>query len=238
MNSVRLIDNVAYHVWTDALHARELARKAKDPWNRGTYVRWAVASAWLAFEAACEDALSTSGLGTRFKERVNEAVTLLKLPALDWSQGLWSNVLKMFGWRKDYVHPRIPRNRLWALVAEAEEAIQVLRAATKAIYLHAGKAEPKWVEVDEDWGDPRGGVPDVLHLDPGVEDSTPGALIITFVFRGEERPVRIMRPGSGWESEVKKMIANPGVPIKRIAVYRVPQAEPIFSQDLLMRGSY
>jgi hypothetical protein len=92
----KLITTSHDHLWTDALHARELARQARNDWDRGAYVRWAVNTAWTAFESACGDALGATGLGNRFKEKMNGAISNLSLPALDWSQGLWQKVLKIY----------------------------------------------------------------------------------------------------------------------------------------------
>ncbi len=32
---IKVIDSIQYHVWSDALHARELARQTNSPWDRG-----------------------------------------------------------------------------------------------------------------------------------------------------------------------------------------------------------
>ena len=53
---IRSVDSPHYHVWTDALYARSLARSAKNDWDLGSHVRWCVQSAWTAFEMAAEDA--------------------------------------------------------------------------------------------------------------------------------------------------------------------------------------
>ncbi len=54
------VDSLNYHLWTDALHGRALAREAENAWDRGTYVRWTVITAWTAFEVVCGDALNVS----------------------------------------------------------------------------------------------------------------------------------------------------------------------------------
>lgn len=79
----KLVTSTHYHLWTDALHARALAAQSRNTWDRGAYVRWAVNTAWTVFETACEDALSTSGLGNRFKEKLDQAS--LPLPYQRWT---------------------------------------------------------------------------------------------------------------------------------------------------------
>ncbi len=54
---LKLVENNHYHLWTDALYARALSREANNRWDRGTYVRWALLTAWIALEIACQDAL-------------------------------------------------------------------------------------------------------------------------------------------------------------------------------------
>lgn len=47
---LKLIENNHYHIWTDALHARALSHEASNRWDRGTYVRWTLMTAWIALE--------------------------------------------------------------------------------------------------------------------------------------------------------------------------------------------
>lgn len=71
---IKVSDSIQYHVWSDALHASELARQTENEWDRGAYVRWTIQTAWSAFENVCTDTLQASGLGMRFKERFDEVV--------------------------------------------------------------------------------------------------------------------------------------------------------------------
>ncbi len=102
--ATKIVTNPHYHVWTDALHARELARQAQNRWDRGTYVRWAVTTAWTAFEMCCADALGVTGLGMRFRERVDEAIVQKGLARLDWGRGIWQQILKVYDTRISYAH--------------------------------------------------------------------------------------------------------------------------------------
>jgi len=49
-------------------------------------VRWAIQTAWTAFENVCMDALATTNLGMRFKENFDSAVSAQGLPAVDWAR--------------------------------------------------------------------------------------------------------------------------------------------------------
>ena len=137
---IKTIDSIQYHVWSDALHARELARHTESEWDRGAYVRWAIQTAWSAFVNVCTDSLQATGLGMRFKERFNEAIAAKSLPAVDWSHGIWQQVLQVYGIRKSFVHvvPSVSHQTLLSSVAEAEHAIAVLRDAMKAFLGLAG----------------------------------------------------------------------------------------------------
>ena len=73
MTFPKIVEGPHYHLWTDALHARALAKQANNRWDRGTYVRWTVTTAWTVLEMACEDALETPGIGRRFKENRDAA---------------------------------------------------------------------------------------------------------------------------------------------------------------------
>jgi hypothetical protein len=53
---------------------RELARKAQDKWDRGTYVRNCVATAWIALETSCQEALSSNAIGYSFKANLDKAL--------------------------------------------------------------------------------------------------------------------------------------------------------------------
>ena len=135
----RSVESPHYHIWTDALHARQLAREANNDWDRGTYVRWALSSAWTAFEGACEDALATQRLGNAFRRHLDRAFGQQGLPPLDWSKGLWYDVSRIYALRKDYVHPGTDQRRLFPPPSEADDAIRVLRAAIRDVYAQAGK---------------------------------------------------------------------------------------------------
>lgn len=71
---LKLIENNHYHIWTDALHARALSHEASNRWDRGTYVRWTVMTAWVALEIACQDALEEPRISYSFKDNPSKAI--------------------------------------------------------------------------------------------------------------------------------------------------------------------
>lgn len=70
----KIVENAHYHIWTDALHGRALARQAQNRWDKGTYVRWVIMTAWTAFEMACEDGLEKPGIGRSFRRNLDNAI--------------------------------------------------------------------------------------------------------------------------------------------------------------------
>ena len=190
---IKVIDSIQYHVWSDALHAHELARETKSDWDRGAYVRWAVQTAWSAFENVCTDATGTTGLGMRFRERFDDAVAAMGLPPIDWGQGIWQRVLQVYGIRKEFVHvvPSISHARLMTPLAEAETAIAVLRDAIKAVSNLVGLPHPAWVNDDADrgWDGPRSGFSGTCEayvVRAGARENDPENVRITYVLRGQE----------------------------------------------------
>ena len=90
MTAPKILESSHYHLWTDALHARALAKQANNRWDRGTYVRWAVTTAWTVLEMSCEDALATGGIGRRFRENLDAACEANGIPPLEGAAGYGS----------------------------------------------------------------------------------------------------------------------------------------------------
>ena len=134
-------------------------------------MRWTIASAWTAFEITCEHLTGASGLGIRFKERLNEALDAKGLPQPDWGAGLWQDVLGIYRLRKEYVHPGAPQTRLFAPLAEAEAAITTLRLAIKDIYARTGEAAEAWPDDDEEHGRSPQRFFRTCHCHPGWSDT-------------------------------------------------------------------
>lgn len=223
---IKTIDSTQYHVWSDALHGRELARTTESEWDRGAYVRWTIQTAWSAFENACTDALSASGLGMRFKERFDEAVAHKGLPPVDWGQGIWQQVLTVYGTRKTFTHvvPTISHATLLSSVEDAENAIAVLRNGIMAVLDLAGLPHPLWINDDEDRGWQGAGVSGVsAHatvIRAGADENNPDAVRITYVIRGEEHVSEIAPPETDHSPLLNRLLTSLNVPVDAVRAYR------------------
>lgn len=131
-----LIDSTQCHLWTDALHVRQLSREATNRWDRGTYVRLCVVLAWTALEIACQDALGTPDIGYRFKGNLDRAIDCKGFASLDWSQGIWQEVLRIQELRKSYVHRFALLDDMFPEADIADEAVGIVRQAIGSIYRH------------------------------------------------------------------------------------------------------
>lgn len=234
MATLRSVESPHYHIWTDALHARRLAREAKNEWDRGTYVRWAIASAWTAFEATCEYLTGASGLGNRFKDGLNAALDAKGLPRPDWGSGLWQNVLVVYSLRKGYVHPGVPQSKLFAPVTEAETAITTLRDAIKDMYIRTGNQVEAWPDDDEDAVDPRkGGFANATVISAGVTRET--GLRICYVMFGQEYESEVTHPDKDPVPLMEDLLRKIKVPISAVRAYRGD--EMVEEISVRMRGS-
>lgn len=230
----RSVETPHYHIWTDALHGRRLAREAANAWDRGTYVRWTIAAAWTAFESTCEHLTGASGLGMRFKDKLNEALDAKGFPRPDWGSGLWQDVLGIYGLRKDYVHPAVAQERLFAPVAEADKAIATLRMAIKDMYSRTGTPAEAWPDDDQDAVDPRkGGFANATVLHAGATRET--GLRICYVMLGSEYESRVIGPDEDHVPYMDKLLRDIRVPISAIRAYR--GSELIDEIVVKMRGS-
>ena len=119
----------------------------------GTYVRWTIASAWTAFEGACEYLTGASGLGSRFKDKLNKELDAGPWPVLA-GHGSLAGRTRDLRPTKDTSTPPYPRITL-SPVEEAELAIQVLRLAIKDMFARTGKPAEPWPDDDQDPVDPR-----------------------------------------------------------------------------------
>lgn len=234
---LKLVETPHYHLWTDALHGRSLAHQARNEWDRGTYVRWSVTSAWTAFEAACEDGVGATGLGYRFKKNLDNAVRALSLPPLDWSGGVWQEVHNVHDLRRGFVHPSMPDPVLLPPTEVADRAIAALRLGIQRIYQYAGKTPPTWVEDDDDrgWELPPGTRFYGTRIHAGVERENPNNVSVKYVHDGKEHVSDILPPGSDPSPVINELLGNVRVPISAVRVYR--GVELLEERELRMRGA-
>ncbi len=130
MNHSKIIESPHYHLWTDALHARALARQSNNKWDRGTYTRWAVTTSWNVLEIACQEALNESSISYRFRENLDKAIQEKEFDRLDWGRGIWSSVLKLQNRRNKNV-VKSPLDCIWKMKASIITKLKIKVDKTK-----------------------------------------------------------------------------------------------------------
>lgn len=234
--ATRSVESSEYHVWTDALHARELARQTPDRWDRGSYVRWSITSAWTAFEMACALAVGASAVGKRFKDELNGALEGRGV-RLDWGSGIWQRVSEVQQLRIDYAHRHLPQARLFAETTEAERVIVHLRRALHDLYQQLGEPSPPWIDVDTSagWEGPPRAIASATVLRQGAREDDPNAIRVVYVYRGKETVSEVLPADGDWQSVMRQLIETVVIPISTVRAYR--GAELIREVALHPRGS-
>jgi hypothetical protein len=238
MNPI-VVDSTQCHLWTDALHVRQLARDSANRWDRGTYVRLCVVLSWTALEIACQEALRKTDIGYRFKENLNQAIADQGLPALNWSQGVWQDVRRLQELRKSYVHRFASLADMFPDSSVADDAITVVRTAIGCIFDHASLSRPAWINFDQSHGwAGRSGVSDsasatLVSAETSFDD--PSAVRIFFVANGVEHLSSVHPRGFSYASEVESLVRAVQIPISAVRVYE----GPTLARELLvcMRGN-
>lgn len=150
--TIKLITKQSYHLWNDALHARELVRQTSYDWNRGTYVRWTVTTSWTVFEQCCADALDKKDIRNPFRENLDREIAKKGFAEINWAEGTWRSIKELQDLRHDYIHRRITQEELFPAVEKAEDAIKIVRNAVKDIYRISNKPIPTWIDDDSNEG--------------------------------------------------------------------------------------
>lgn len=238
---LKLIDSINYHLWSDALHCRELARTTRNDWDRGTYVRGAIRDSWTAFETVGSEALDAPGLGNSFRTRFDEAVAKKGLPAVVWGQGLWQQVMSVYSMRKEFVHvqPTIDRKKLLTPLSDADKAIDVLRDGIKAVCALVGDPPPMWVEDDADKGwDGKGGLRSsatVTAVRNAVDQDDPNVVRVGFVAKGKEHISDILPADTDHKPHFESLLTRLRVPVSALIAYR--GAVLIEKKEVVARGA-
>lgn len=216
----KLVESNHYHIWTDAVHARQLSKQTSNKWDRGTYVRWTIITGWIALEIACQDALENNSISRSFQRNLNEAIALKNLPALDWSQGLWQKVTKVQNLRKNIVHRFASEQVVFPDTELAESSIEIIREAIKAIYKHCGKKIPEWVEDDYDEGWTTGTFQfhGTIINSPYYEKE--GAIRIAYVYKGNEYTYDYLAPDTDVNQPLENIFKGIGKPITAVRLYK------------------
>lgn len=222
MNPV-LVDSTHCHLWTDALHIRQLAREAANRWDRGTYVRLCVSLAWTALEIGCQEALDDPKIGYSFKVNLDKAIANQRLSPLDWSQGVWQQVRRLQEVRKTFVHRFRALDELFPDCEVADDAVVVARDGIAAVFAHASKKVPAWINFDASHGWARNtGASDVAHaciIVGGVNPNEPTAIRVCYVVEQIEHVSGIYPKGFDHAAEVERLVKAVNVPISAIRVY-------------------
>ena len=218
-----LVDSTQCHLWTDALHVRQLARDAANRWDRGTYVRLCLVLAWTALEIACQEALNAPEVGYRFKDNLDRAISVKGLPALDWSKGVWQDVRRVQELRKSCVHRFTSLADMFPESSVADDAIAVIRTAIAAIFDHASVSKPAWIDFDRSLGwAGRSGLSDrssATLTTGGASPDDPTAIRICFVAEGVEHLSSVHPQGFDYVSEVERLVLAVNIPISAVRVY-------------------
>lgn len=233
-----IVDSTQCHLWTDVLHARQLAREALNKWDRGTYVRMCVTTSWSAIEVACQEALSCVDIGYRFKENLDCAIASASLPPIDWSTGIWQRVRVLQDLRKSYIHRFGSLSDMFPLASVAENAVETARRAIEEVFAHVSRPAPAWIGLDEarGWQARSSFGHAVLTTGhAGVRMDDPLTVKVFIVIDGEERLTTVLPAGYEHSQELNELLQNVQVPISGIRVYENGELK----QDLVvnMRGN-
>jgi hypothetical protein len=233
----KIVESPHYHLWTDALHARALAHQAHNKWDRGTYVRWSVTTAWTVLEIACQEALEEPSISYSFRKNLDEAIKKKSLPALDWGQGIWQQVQEVQDKRKDYMHRFLEEQDLFPDAEPANRAITIIREAVIAIYTHAKRVPPAWVRDDEDrgWDDGSRRSISLAVVHKGVRADDPKAVKVSYVYDGREHVRDILPSGTDPKPYCDDLIQHLNVPASAIRVYEGDKL--VLEKSLSMRGT-
>jgi len=182
---IKLVENNHYHIWTDALHARALSHETDNRWDKGTYVRWTIMTSWIALEISCQDALEDAKISYSFKKNLDFAIQNKSLPQLDWSKGIWQEVLSLQELRKNCVHRFSQESELFPETGIADQAIDTVQSAIIEIYNHVGKDAPLWVNDNDDQGWAKKGITmfaNAYSTPDGVDINAPDTIKITYSY--------------------------------------------------------
>lgn len=233
-----LVDSTQCHLWTDALHLRQLAREAPNIWDRGTYVRMVVTTAWVALESACIDALDDPRIPYSFKKNLDKAISANGLQPLDWSRGLWQDVRKLQEVRKTYIHRFLALTDMFPEAADADSAVETVRTASQDIYTRAQKAAPDWTHLDHAKGWAASSnvpAPSLTACRENAKVDDPQTVKVYVVRNGVEHLSEVLPPGTDAQPYLDQIIDNAQIPVSKIVVYE--NGELIKDLQVNMRGS-
>jgi hypothetical protein len=226
----KIVESNHYHLWTDALHARELAKQTDNRWDRGTYVRWAIITAWTALEIAFQDALSSPSISYSFRKYVDQTVAEKNLPKINWGKGIWQRALKVQKLRKNITHRFLDENDLFPDAQPAVWVIETIRESIKQIYVHCSKTAPSWVndDYDEGWTTGRMSIHATGNSSP--YRNLPDAIKLSYVYKGLEYDYDFFAPNTDVSQPLENIFPGVGKAITAVRLYR--------GKDLLMEYKF
>jgi len=233
----KIVANAHNHLWTDSLHARALAHQARNKWDRGTYVRWTVTTAWTVLEIACQDALNDDSISYSFRRNLDSAIQRNSLTPLDWGSGLWQKVTEIQETRKDYVHRFLEERDLYPIAEIADNAVAVIRKAVLSIYELSKRVPPTWIYDDEDrgWDKGRGVSAHSTLIRAGVTLNDPKVIRICYIRKNKEHIDEVLPPGTDPLPYLEDLIKHVTVPISSVRVYEGDKI--VLERAITMRGA-
>lgn len=218
----RSVESPHYHVWTDALRGRDLAQTARDEWDRGTFVRWSISSAWTAFEHAVNDALDLPPTGTKFWPNFDDGCRKLGIVPPRRDCGLWQQVAQIQKRRNAYTHLNVVDQSTLLLkdATQAEETIKRLREAVQDLHVRLKDQPPEWIEDNVLPKYPTGGGGALTVGHGGFDKDDPDVIQVRYQYKDRERTSHILPPGTDPTRYMEQTIKQIAVPISAVRAYR------------------
>jgi hypothetical protein len=217
----KLVESNHYHIWTDALHTRQLARQTSNKWDRGTYVRCTLLTSWVCLEIACQDALDDESISHSFRRNLDAAISIKSLQPLDWGKGVWQKVTHIQELRKNVAHRFASETELFPDLEIADRAIKTVREAIIDIYQHSNKPNPEWVTDDFDEGWMTGVIS--MHgtggpLSPYADNKE--AIVVSYIYKGHEYIQSYLSPDADIDQPIENFFRPIGKPITAVHLSR------------------
>ncbi|MBD2152936.1 hypothetical protein [Leptolyngbya sp. FACHB-16] len=225
---------VKKHELAEILISRYEAEIQQIAWDIGSYIRWTVVTAWMAFERAMVDATSSSELSRDLPTNLPKFIAPGIKKDVFWAAPPWSEVRQIQQKRNKFVHRDLETSDLFPDVNLAEDTIRILRKGIKEAYKKIGKISPIWVECDEV---PRrlGGSFCAASTSQTGADEDPQRLQITYVHGGRDITHITLRSDNDPWPVVEEIAIQIRIPIEAIRIYK---GESLWREiPITMRGS-